>query len=162
MKKVLIILILVSLSKLNAQSLDGFKRISKHYFTLNDTEGKLHEFRDEFKSNLVLFKDFKRFNACRKTQRFFNYFGGSLAGGIVVLGLVTYPGFISVFFIAGVAAGAPFVLIGNLTGGLRKVHLKNKLLKKMNLSEYGSQYDFDDNQLELKVTNNGIGLVYNF
>ena len=173
MKKVLCLLLLINLCKLNSQTIEGFKRISKQSYSYKNQIEYLHKFEEVFKTNPELYDDFESFNSGRKIQKNLNYIGIPIAvigfGSALLNESTAYDdssstadGIGTVIGFGFGMIGGVFVMIGNGIGGSKKNSAKIRLLKKMNLTEYGSNYESEDIQLELKATNNGIGLVYTF
>ena len=120
-----------------------------------------------------MYDDFESFNSGRKIQKNLNYIGIPIAvigfGSALLNESTAYDdssstadGIGTVIGFGFGMIGGVFVMIGNGIGGSKKNSAKIRLLKKMNLTEYGSNYESEDIQLELKATNNGIGLVYTF
>lgn len=173
MKIILLLLMIVNLHNLNAQTIEGFQRVSSHTYSYYGKVGKLHELEKEVMSIPEMKIDYEKFNSNRKTQKMLNQialFNLPIGTACIYTSIkvdigADFGSNISLFFIgvAGVLSGTGCIIYGNIVSGLKKISAKHRLFKTMGFEFYSNEFEKINNQkLELKSINNGIGLVYSF
>ncbi len=148
----------------------SFSQISKHRFRTNEVTRRLHKFGYLFEEHTELKHEFDLFNDYRQKQVRGNItsavlvFGGLLTGSLLVdtdNSSLQSRDLAAVFIVIGTSvSGAIVALASNIGRGTKKARHRAALLSLIDPSMVYEQPK--ESHINLAITQNGLGLVYQF